>query len=767
MNRAAWWAVAAIGIGAFLWAFPKAQPVPATRWQLDRAAAHSKAVAALKDLLQVDARGWDWRSEFETRQYLLLWQTLHGRTAGDFIGSATELKMEFTGNRREGTVWLCADGRLCGLQQSRDGRRRTDSGPPGQNEWLAKRIFEAMAGKDAARFRPSTASMDGDYRWELATDSSELVKWEIRVRTDSRGLRDARLRANVPQSVRAGLARGAQATGETTRIVSAVLVSVGASAVTMVFLFGAFRRRLDWKSALTAGVLYLASGLLPHAVGTMLPERGVDWHIDINAGVVFAALAVMASVSVGEGWARELDWNRWTTFRLFLQRKWKARSLGASVRDGMAWSGVLAAIPLLVAGSGLFPDTLWSERNYLPALMTNVPALWALHPWFELASFGLYVVALPFLSAKLGVRAAVWFLFLPVAGVLFFLRSPLGGGLNGAAISAAGTAMVSVLLYLRCDLTATLAAAKGGLLLTQAMVLLQGPGSAPVHGWIALAAFGGLFTAAAVLARTGEELQPADPIAAQFLSEREKLKAEFGLAQQAQQRLLPAEPPQVAGFSVAASCQPAREVGGDLYDYFHLADGRQGFCVADVSGKGMPAALYMTLTKGLLAAAAPESRELPELAKHVNQHLYTACKRKMFVTAVMASLEPGSRQVELLRAGHNAPLVYRAGTGIAEYRKPAGLGLGLTSAALFTRGTKVENLQLEPGDSLILYSDGVTEAMNEKLELYGEDRLKAVVEERSALSAAQLVEEIRRDIGVFAGAEPAHDDITLLVVRAE
>ena len=204
-----------------------------------------------------------------------------------------------------------------------------------------------------------------------------------------------------------------------------------------------------------------------------------------------------------------------------------------------------------------------------------------------------------------------------------------------------------------------------------------------------------------------------------------------------------------------------------MYDYFHLADGRQGFCVADVSGKGMPAALYMTLTKGLLAAAAPESRELPELAKHVNQHLYTACKRKMFVTAVMASLEPGSRKVELLRAGHNAPLVYRAGTGIAEYRKPAGLGLGLTSAALFTRGTKVENLQLEPGDSLILYSDGVTEAMNEKLELYGEDRLKAVVEERSALSAAQLVEEIRRDIGVFAGAEPAHDDITLLVVRAE
>ena len=248
-------------------------------------------------------------------------------------------------------------------------------------------------------------------------------------------------------------------------------------------------------------------------------------------------------------------------------------------------------------------------------------------------------------------------------------------------------------------------------------------------------------------------------------SERDALNAEFAEARAAQMGMLPDSTPTLAGYSVAAVCQPAREVGGDLFDILEFPDARWGFCVADVSGKGVPAALYMTMTKGLLASERPYATDLRELALALNERLHEAGRHKTFVTMALASLDPATRRLTLIRAGHNPVLWRRARRNETVWLRPEGLGLGLVSNRMFGRKLEEQVVDLEPGDAVILYSDGLTEAENPRVELFGEERLQAIAEKPLPGDAQTLVDEILADVERFKeGAEP-HDDLTLLVIK--
>ena len=137
------------------------------------------------------------------------------------------------------------------------------------------------------------------------------------------------------------------------------------------------------------------------------------------------------------------------------------------------------------------------------------------------------------------------------------------------------------------------------------------------------------------------------------------------------------------------------------------------------------------------------------------------------MTAVLAAVDSETRMVEMIRAGHNPALLYEVAARRARYLNPPGIGLGLAGSAMFDRGVKSGEVQLQPGDTLVLYSDGVTEAMNERLEQYGEERLKDVVERFSGMDPAAMLGEIKADMGAFTGAEPSHDDATLLILQAK
>jgi sigma-B regulation protein RsbU (phosphoserine phosphatase) len=229
--------------------------------------------------------------------------------------------------------------------------------------------------------------------------------------------------------------------------------------------------------------------------------------------------------------------------------------------------------------------------------------------------------------------------------------------------------------------------------------------------------------------------------------------------------MLPSSPPAIPGFTISAACRPAREIGGDLYDFIPLPGGGLGIIVADVSGKGVPAALYMTLTKGLLASVAEERSDPGDILREVNRYLYEACHRKVFVTLFFGVLDQATRMFTYCRAGHNPPVLRRSAEQTTRLLQPPGMGLGLNEGNLFNRNLAVEQLQLQPQDRLFFYSDGITEAMNTQVEEYGEDRLLAAVARTDGLDAEQSRDAILRDVELFLGPLSPQDDMTLVVVH--
>lgn len=250
-------------------------------------------------------------------------------------------------------------------------------------------------------------------------------------------------------------------------------------------------------------------------------------------------------------------------------------------------------------------------------------------------------------------------------------------------------------------------------------------------------------------------------------SDRDRLLAEFSVARRAQEGMLPLEPPSIPGYSLAACCEPAREVGGDLYDFVAFPDNTWGLCVADVSGKGVPASLYMTLTKGMLVSAAARPPDLRLIASRMNRILAEAGRHRTFVTMSLGFLDAERGVFRHIRAGHNPPLLYTARDRQCRYLMPKGIGLGITAGPAFERNLEVEEIHLVPGDVLVLYSDGLTECMDSTRQLYGEDRLVNILRRNAHLNAIGIQDAILTDARSFRGAADAHDDLTIVVLRAE
>jgi hypothetical protein len=248
--------------------------------------------------------------------------------------------------------------------------------------------------------------------------------------------------------------------------------------------------------------------------------------------------------------------------------------------------------------------------------------------------------------------------------------------------------------------------------------------------------------------------------------DRLRIAEEFEVARKVQLRLLPERPPLLPGLDIAGTCVPANEVAGDYFDYFPERDGNLAVAVGDVSGKGVPAALYMTLTKSYMLTQAGAGLDPVRLLSRVNRHLRKNLARGTFVTMAYASIDRESSTLTYARAGHNPPLLVRA-DGSTECLTASGVALGSSVPSTFESITRSERVVLCRGDVLLLYTDGITEAMNTNGDEYGEERLtaSALVAVRKHGSAAAILDAILHDARSFAGRAPQHDDITLVVVR--
>ena len=247
------------------------------------------------------------------------------------------------------------------------------------------------------------------------------------------------------------------------------------------------------------------------------------------------------------------------------------------------------------------------------------------------------------------------------------------------------------------------------------------------------------------------------------LSSRDKLVAlqnELEIARQMQQSILPTQFPQGADYAVYASMEPARDVGGDFYDVVRLDGGRLGLAIADVSDKGVPAALMMMSCRTLLKGAAIGSRGPGEALVEVNELLHNDNEAAMFVTVFYVVYDPATGQLTYANGGHNPPLVVHADGSSDILPLTDGIALGLVPGIEYRQHT----VALAPGDTAVLYTDGVTEAMNGEGEFFGTERLQATFASTPPTGAREANETVFRAVHSFVGDTPQSDDITCLAL---
>lgn len=244
-------------------------------------------------------------------------------------------------------------------------------------------------------------------------------------------------------------------------------------------------------------------------------------------------------------------------------------------------------------------------------------------------------------------------------------------------------------------------------------------------------------------------------------AEKERIGAELDIAANIQLSMLPCifpAFPERKEIDIYASMSPAKEVGGDFYDFFMVDDIHLAIVVADVSGKGVPAALFMVIGKTLIKDHTISGRDLGEVFTTVNNLLCEANSEGLFITAFEGVLDLTNGEFQFVNAGHEPPYIYKAGKGYEAYKIKPGFVLAGLEGMLYTAGS----MQLEVGDKLFQYTDGVTEATNSNCELYGEDRLEAALNKNTDKSPAELLPLIKSDIDMFVGEAEQFDDITML-----
>ncbi len=248
-------------------------------------------------------------------------------------------------------------------------------------------------------------------------------------------------------------------------------------------------------------------------------------------------------------------------------------------------------------------------------------------------------------------------------------------------------------------------------------------------------------------------------------NEKKAIEGELKNAREVQRVLLPQSDPVVPGFRVNGTNLPARIISGDYYDYLDLADGKLGVVIADVSGKGVSAGLLMAMCRSLLRAVSLTNASPSRVLAAVNGYLFPDIREDMFISLIYAILDPAEGTMTFARAGHEPALVYRKATGDVEVFRPRGLALGIDGGTVFERVTVDETVTLESGDCVLLFTDGVKEAIDSAEDEFGMERLSEAFRDAARMGAEAVVSRVEQAVAIFAGDGPQMDDVTIVAIE--
>ncbi|HKP02030.1 MAG TPA: GAF domain-containing SpoIIE family protein phosphatase [Chthoniobacterales bacterium] len=248
-------------------------------------------------------------------------------------------------------------------------------------------------------------------------------------------------------------------------------------------------------------------------------------------------------------------------------------------------------------------------------------------------------------------------------------------------------------------------------------------------------------------------------------NEKKRLDHDLEIARDIQRILLPSEAPVVDGFEISGINIPARHVSGDYFDYITVDDDRLGVAIADVSGKGVPASIIMAICRSVLRSQATGNASPADVLQKVNRQLYPDIKEDMFISMAYVVLDHVRGTVVMSRAGHDAPISYDRATGTVTPVKPPGMVVGIDSGSVFDRITGDFALSLKRDDCLLLYTDGVTEALDANGDEFGVDRMLECIRASAPEGAPAIITRVIDELRSFVGTQPQNDDITLIAIR--
>ena len=261
-----------------------------------------------------------------------------------------------------------------------------------------------------------------------------------------------------------------------------------------------------------------------------------------------------------------------------------------------------------------------------------------------------------------------------------------------------------------------------------------------------------------------DELLKYSPKHVKKIFERERLKRELEIAKRVQLSFLPRTNPEFENLDIASICYPAEQVGGDYYDFIKLGDRKLGIVIGDVSGKGISAAFYMTLTKGFLRSLTRTPLTPKDVLKEMNSLLYENVERNHFVSMIYGIFDLDKKRFTFSRAGHNPVINRKNQNGDITSMCPKGIALGIDKGEIFNSVIEEMVLPIETGDIFVFYTDGFTEAMNDDRQEFGEERLEKIISESPEPDSGMLLNKIKVNVKDFAGSMSQHDDMTMLVV---
>ena len=533
-------------------------------------------------------------------------------------------------------------------------------------------------------------------------------------------------------------------------------------------------KAIDMSPALVVALLagFMVSGMIAlemfNGIGF---ETNQIFSVLFTVGIVGAlsSAGFFLLTSVSDSITRQYWPSKLKTWDLVRRGMFKNKPVGWSILRGLGISGVLIGVYMVfvefVPGTYLDSTIEFDTSAYMFGSIANL--LKAL-----LESLIIIVPLFLIITNQLaGVTNKKW-LVPVISGLCFVLLEPLDFDVNPVINAFALNLILGVVLglfYIAFDFVSLSLAFflfLNFLFTKKGWIIESSPDASLFYVFVMVLL--GLTGASIIFIYRGDEtdtLPDYVPDYLEDLAKEQRVQQELDIARTVQKTFLPNTTPDIEGFDTAALCDPAMDTGGDYYDIICIDEHRAAVAIGDVSGKGIRAAFYMTFAKGVIHSLCTILDSPKALMVQANRLFNENATRGTFISMIYGVLDSRDKTFTYVRAGHN-PMLYKKASGKTEWPQPKGVAIGMTKGDAFEKACEEVTVQLQEGDVLILYTDGVTEAQNKEGEFYGEDRLVKLLKKEKTESSVELRNLIANDVRSFFGEETQYDDMTLVVIKA-